>query len=610
MFSLLPLVLCTFTTTTAAPAPVPALRQLLHRRELEGKGDSDSGPREVGEKCEEKQDTFDCVSGAACVDKHCVIPDETEQLCFSPLPPDDFPNPFKVHEGLAFWLSAISIESGTETPIVVRGAHATAQCDYNCVSYLDGTALNVFTEQRPPVASPPNLWNSWARAMCIAQCYYTINGDAPILDPLFEQWGFVPRPLDYVLFAALQTAQQQPPDPANFLPLQAYLVENTYSPLVYGMIVGLEIAVYAASDGWNAGGAATWDWDSNSVVACTGNCKNYDDITGYFAQNHPGPRPGVDKYTVEGTDKKWQPLQETDDQGYFSRQEHVTPHIGFTAKPILLQADRSDFKNVADPAYDYRAEGLNVVEELRLTGLSVERQQAVAFFDNKLYVRGLIEGAMRAQFFDTLTFEEHMSFIHGLSSGEYDAVLQSWYNKRQWDLVRPLTVIQRWGSDLLETYNGQGGVGQISARDLAVFVRTMPHSEYPSGSACICKAYAEFIDAWSTARDGSLVSGFTTGPEGFNANCDNTLPMSTQVGCGPGPYITAASMDEVYALCANSRVWGGMHFSASISAAEEACTGLGTMGFDFATRLNAGSTWGSSTKAGDTSRPICAVPFA
>ena len=76
-----------------------------------------------------------------------------------------------------------------------------------------------------------------------------------------------------------------------------------------------------------------------------------------------------------------------------------------------------------------------------------------AFFDNKLLVRGLIQQYVRNQYADQ-TFEEQMLFIHVLSVVEVDALLQAWREKVRHDLVRPTTVIQRWGSDTIHTFNG------------------------------------------------------------------------------------------------------------------------------------------------------------
>jgi len=203
--------------------------------------------------------------------------------------------------------------------------------------------------------------------------------------------------------------------------------------------------------------------------------------------------------TIEGNDKHWRPLEEHDTNGYFTRQEHVTPHIGFTAHRFL----RKDYVELPDPEYDFKREGELVVERLRNTSSSEYRQGSVRLFDSKLAVRGMIQIILGMQYRKEHTFENHMAFIYGISAAEHDGVLQAWREKVKHDLVRPTTVIQRWGNDVLNTYAGKPGTagpGEIKARDFQPFIRTMPHAEYPSGSSCLCKAYQEFTDKFTTAR--------------------------------------------------------------------------------------------------------------
>lgn len=57
------------------------------------------------------------------------------------------------------------------------------------------------------------------------------------------------------------------------------------------------------------------------------------------------------------------------------------------------------------------------------------------------------------------------------------------------DKPRPPTVVRdQLGNTLVETYAGPGeGVQSIKASEWEPFIRTMPHSEFPSSSACICQ---------------------------------------------------------------------------------------------------------------------------
>lgn len=44
------------------------------------------------------------------------------------------------------------------------------------------------------------------------------------------------------------------------------------------------------------------------------------------------------------------------------------------------------------------------------------------------------------------------------------------------------------GDEMVEAYAGPGqGVQTMKASEWQPFIRTMPHSEFPSASACMCK---------------------------------------------------------------------------------------------------------------------------
>lgn len=71
---------------------------------------------------------------------------------------------------------------------------------------------------------------------------------------------------------------------------------------------------------------------------------------------------------------------------------------------------------------------------------------------------------------------------------------------------------RRWklGERSVKTYAGPGqGVKSIKASEWEPFVRTMPHSEYPSASACICQVilciygciYPHEFEYWSSNRE-------------------------------------------------------------------------------------------------------------
>lgn len=64
------------------------------------------------------------------------------------------------------------------------------------------------------------------------------------------------------------------------------------------------------------------------------------------------------------------------------------------------------------------------------------------------------------------------------------------------DLPRPTTMVKlELGDTLVEAYAGADkGVQTMKASEWEPFVRTMPHSEYPSTSSCLCQVYLFFVD--------------------------------------------------------------------------------------------------------------------
>jgi hypothetical protein len=287
---------------------------------------------------------------------------------------------------------------------------------------------------------------------------------------------------------------------------------------------------------------------------------------------------------VEGKDKYWQPLTDSDGRGYFSAQEHVTPHIGFNAKPKLYNSTE-DFPQAPDPEYNFYEEALQVVERLKETASDPIKKQKIAFFDIKLLVIQLVESEVKRQFLSDYSFEDELLFIEGLSAGEHDATMMAWREKVRYDIVRPTTVIKRWGDDMLNTFNGDKaseGPSEIAARDFEAFQRVMPHSEYPSGSACICTAYGEMADAFTMRYYNDTVKDLPYGEmgegEGFGCNDKWDPPLLTSKGCDADFVIS--DMKSMIQECSQSRLWAGFHFTAAVDEGLNMCAGVGNKAFE------------------------------
>jgi hypothetical protein len=541
--------------------------------------------------------------------------------------PEEMPKPFSVQQQSSALFTQYPIKNKLETPIIVHQAHLYSHCETDCIAYHDDKSLSSITKERPPFSTPPKYFNSWSRTLCMVQCQamnYAASGlpdQEHVTDALYAYWNFelLPRSQELVNCAHEPSC------------LQAVVEDADYDPRIIGQVVHLDIFKSQQEDGWNSLGRQTYDAESDSIVECTTNCAAYSDTSGYFPRNHPGKKrskkrsrslqhqysaakdtdekkgkkksnSSKQKYDVKGKNKLWQPLLETNDYGNFLRQDHVVPHIGYTVKPKVL----SEFKKADKPIYDYASEAELVVKRLRELVGDDKRIEILRFFDSKLYPRALIQLSFIAQFAPVgLSFEDFCMFLAGLDAAEHDSVLQVWREKVRFDRVRPTTVIQRWGDDEINTYNGipsSTDPEYIKARDFQSFIRVMPHSEYPSGSASICTAYAEFVDLFTQEFFGTDLSLLPVGPDGANYGCDD--PTSAfKLGCGTPFHIH--NMTELADICGQSRLWGGMHFTKSVEAGHDVATGIGKLALQFAKDVKAGSNWTSSSYIGGADRPVC-----
>ena len=137
----------------------------------------------------------------------------------------------------------------------------------------------------------------------------------------------------------------------------------------------------------------------------------------------------------------------------------------------------------------------------------------------------------------------------------------------------------------------------------------MPHSEFPSGSACLCTTYREFADAFTQQHYNGTIdsSHLVAGVDGYHANCDGEIiDFPPQVSCNYS--FTLKDMTELEEVCGQSRLWGGMHFSTSVPAGHELCGGLGTMALDKVNEITADSNFGGNEWFAGDDRPVCSDP--
>jgi hypothetical protein len=496
--------------------------------------------------------------------------------------PAEMPPPFVVRKSLGFRMAEYFMEQKDETPVVIHNAHVQAQLQANCVAFHNAKVLNSITLERPIFDIPSEYHNTYAISMCMAQAYYNYFGEE-VAGYNLMNWNFP------IYDRVPETCH------GDATCLENLAIDLDYDPRFIAQIVIDEIYAKQEVDGWNALGNKKYSQASEGEVECTANCAPYMDTYGYFPLNHPGEENYEDKYSVTGDNAHWQPIQEANEWGSFSRQEHITPHIGFKAPPHAYE-----YKEAPPPEYDFKAEAELVVQRLADTAGNQTKKDMIPFFDNKFYVRSIINRSLTEQF-PHMAFGMWMVFILGISTAEIDGLVNCWREKVRHDIVRPTTVIQRWGEDIINTYGGDPsatGPVDIRAEDFHAYIRVMPHAEYPSGSASLCTAYADFTDAFTNHVFFEKLNVLKVGgPDGEKSGCEGESSFS--YGCGESFH--TPTLEEFADVCGESRLWGGMHFSASTAAGAELVKGIGFEAGKYMAGLIKNNNWPRDKD----DRPMC-----
>ena len=99
----------------------------------------------------------------------------------------------------------------------------------------------------------------------------------------------------------------------------------------------------------------------------------------------------------------------------------------------------------------------------------------------------------------------------------------------------------------------------------------MPHAEYPSASACLCEAFSEGMKIFTGTDDfnSSIGSDLFISRSAFSSNVE---PLSTPA---QDLVLSYSSWTDISEKCGQSRLDGGMHFTASVPAGKSLCTGIG-----------------------------------
>jgi hypothetical protein len=340
--------------------------------------------------------------------------------------------------------------------------------------------------------------------------------------------------------------------------------------------------VFFETDGWNSDGSLVNEFNKMPY-----NDFSFKDASGRL---HKPYRP---KKNPKGQDAwSWTPLLVSNGRGYFSRQEFVTPHAGFTGRLYGLDTEEYEAFGCSPPTYsDYVDEVESVLAKTNIMATSDEKKLLVEFYDSKFtsLLPFQVEWSLRSG----LSHFEFWFYDMTLTAAMYDATMLSWREKVIFNRVRPTTVVHSMkGEELTMTYAGPGqGSQMVKGVDWQPYIRTMPHAEYPSGSSCVCTCFAEVLQLLT----GTDSIGFPLVKE-FLAGSSRAEPGITP----SSDFILEYNYwSEIADDCGESRPFGGMHFDEAVPAGVELCTGMAALVVNRARKLEMGDAAGAMTDFND-----------
>ncbi len=128
---------------------------------------------------------------------------------------------------------------------------------------------------------------------------------------------------------------------------------------------------------------------------------------------------------------------------------------------------------------------------------------------------------------------------------------------------------------------GKESTHTVKGKEFESFIRVMPHAEFPSGSSCIFQHLYEFTDNWleeNLGISGSMPLMLGAFPKGSSKSEPGMTPADTIT-------LSVSNLLELLDLGGQSRLDGGMHFTASIEASHQLCEGVGNAAAQYTSEL-------------------------
>jgi hypothetical protein len=316
--------------------------------------------------------------------------------------------------------------------------------------------------------------------------------------------------------------------------------ENTDTAVGLGNLAARRILEARAKDGMNRFG------DEGGLRY---NRQPYADYTGYAPVNTA--------YELRNP-SRWQPNVISNNNGLFTVQQFGTPQMARN-EPITY-ADPSQF-GLAPPrdsdhrrlaAYRRQADVVLAAS----AGLTDTQKMTAEMFNDKFLAIGFAAtGTAIGQ--KGLDVEQTVHFVATVEIAIFDVSIAVWHQKARFDAVRPLSAIRYlYGNKRVTAWGGpgKGTVDDITGREWRGYLNAPNHPEYPSGSAALCQAFSQAARRYFGTDAIQIAVPWPAGSS------------KVEPGVTPARDITLSwnTWSDFARDCGLSRLWGGVHFPASI----------------------------------------------
>jgi hypothetical protein len=266
------------------------------------------------------------------------------------------------------------------------------------------------------------------------------------------------------------------------------------------------------------------------------------------------------------------------DKGIFTIQQFVTPQMRLT-KPYTFEDPRQF--HIAPPSHSdhhrHRRYKRSVDEVVEASAALTDEQKVKAeFFDNKS--RGIGRAPiMAARNRPELGVHGWVQMFLTYLVAIVDVLIAVWYQKAKYDSVRPVSAVAHvYGSSPVTAWGGvgMGTVNDLPADEWASYLNVADHPEYPSASAASCSAQAQSLRRFF----GDDVLEWR-----FPVRAGSTL---AEAGITPASDVELywATWTDFVNDCANSRLWGGVHFPKTQERSVPFAEQFGDLAYEFVQR--------------------------